>query len=93
MKDAKEQGVLRSQFAEQGALVCAVGALIGFGISIFQPIFDWRREALKPLTQYFSIGLTLCTPFVLGFLVFAWFIRTANASSRKVTHRGNQPRP
>jgi hypothetical protein len=93
MKDAKEQGVSRSQFAERGALVSAVGALVGFGISIFQPILDWRREALKPLIQYFFIGLTLCTPFVLGFLVFGWFIKTANESSRKVTHLGNQPRP
>jgi hypothetical protein len=65
----------RASFAEQAALVCAVGALVGFVISIFQPIFDWRREDLKPLIQYFSLGLTVCTPFIIGFMVFAWLIR------------------
>ena len=75
MDDEKERVASRSQFAEGGALICAVGAVSGFAITIFQPIFDWRREAIKPLIQYFFLGLTLCTPFIIGFMVFAWLIR------------------
>lgn len=75
MNDLKEQGVSRSQFAEQGALVCAIGAVVGFGVSILQPILDWRREALKPLTQYLLLGLLICAPFIIGFLIFGWLVR------------------
>lgn len=74
-KGPKQQHRSRVQFAERGASVCAVGALVGFAVTILQPLLDWRREAMKPLTQYLLLGLLLCVPFVFGFLLFGWLVR------------------
>jgi len=71
----EQQCSSRVQFAERGALICAIGAVVGFGVSILQPLLDWRREALMPFSQYLVLGLLLCGPFIIGFLMSAWFIR------------------
>jgi len=65
----------RAQFAERGALICALGTLVGFGVAILQPLLDWRRETLKPFSQYLFLGLLLCIPFIIGFLLFGWLVR------------------
>jgi hypothetical protein len=75
MKEPQAQDTSRTQFAEGGALICAIGGVVGFGVSILQLILDWQREALKPLIQYVILGFLICVPFVIGFLIFGWLVR------------------
>jgi hypothetical protein len=56
-------------------MICAVGAAVGFGVAILQPLHDWRRETIKPFSQYLILALWLCVPWIVGFLAFAGFMR------------------
>jgi hypothetical protein len=56
-------------------MICAVGAVVGFGVAILQPLRDWRHETIKPFSQYLILALLLCVPWIVGFLAMVGFMR------------------
>lgn len=67
----------KNSVTEVGALICFIGLLVGLGVSIMQPLLDWRHGILKPFPHYVVKGLLVCLPFIIGLLLFAWLVRRA----------------
>ena len=60
---------------EVGAMVFGLGAVIGFTVACLQPLLDWHSGSLKTWVSYLLLALVLCVPFILGFIICAWFVR------------------
>ncbi len=66
--------------SESGAMISAIGALVGFGIGVTQPLRDWIAGELVDGTHYVCLVVCLVAPVLAVFLFCAWRVRRASPS-------------
>jgi hypothetical protein len=61
--------------AERGSMISGIAFVISLVVCMVQPLSDLQTGALRTWSHYLGLTATVSVPFLLAFLVFAYFVR------------------